>query len=708
MSKTIRAIGLLLACAAVAALALWLIRGGGGGARLGAPPADSNVLLITVDTLRADRVGAYGYSKAGTPNMDGLAARGVLFENTVTPVPLTLPSHASIMSGLYPPSHGVRNNGLYSLPGNVPTLAALLKERGFRTSAFVSAFVLDARFGLDQGFDHYSDEVNEALPGSWYAERNADEVLADFLDWFRGREKGRFFSWIHFWDPHMEYDPPEPYRSRFDDPYDGEIAFVDSAIGRILDVLKAEGLTDRTMVILTADHGEAFGEHGELGHSIFCYEENIRVPLIMSFPGVLPAALRSQERASLVDLMPTVLDLLGFAPPGPGDGLSLLPAIRGGRLAKRDFYLESLYALEDMGAAPVVGLITGRYKFLDLPRAELYDTEKDPFERENLIARDPARAEDMKEALSRQAEALASADRSSRRTVTNEEWSKLASLGYLSNARPSAKAEDLPDPKDVVGSAAEIVRGKRATADGRVGEATRCFERAIALHPQNLTAYLLLSELHNRIGAKEEAVAVLLKGMDVNPRDHRLRYRLGLLHIQQGDLERGLAELLTVERAGDYPDPARLYEAIGIAYQNLGREEDALANYRKFIEIDGDDRGMGRTRAGLLLLKIGHPEEALRLLEGIDPAKIDEVRTAHTLAVTFARLGRFERAEAFFRKSMDFSGFPANVLYNFALMKNESGQRAAALSLMKDFLARASADNPLRPEAARLAEEWAR
>ena len=420
------------------------------------PRPDANLLLITIDTLRADRVGVYGHKPAETPHLDRLARDGVLVERAMTPVPLTLPAHASIMTGTYPLEHGVRNNGNYFLPEGIPTLAGILKERGYVTAAFVAAFVLDARFGLARGFDHYSDRVNEALPGSWYAERNADEVLEDFKPWFARHGTDKFFAWIHFWDPHMEYDPPEPYRSRFADPYDGEVAYVDAAVGKILDLLKTAGIEDRTLVVVTSDHGEAFGEHGELGHSIFCYEENIRIPLILNLPGHLPPGKRTEGPASLVDVKPTVLELLGIEIPGHIQGISLIPEIGGRKPGPRDFYLESYYPMEDMGAAPVVGIVSGRYKFLDLPRPELYDLQADPAEMNNRVEKEPSRSRDMKAGLDRLIGTFGSADRASTRTVSDEEWSRLASLGYLSAARRGEPRADRPDPKDVVKSAVEI------------------------------------------------------------------------------------------------------------------------------------------------------------------------------------------------------------------------------------------------------------
>ena len=295
----------------ILAASLVLFSGCGGREGNVTPNPRSNVLLITMDTTRADRLGSSGYPAASTPNLDSLAGSGVSFADAYSPVPLTLPAHCTILSGLYPLAHKVRNNGNYSLPGQVTTLAEMLGRRGYQTSAFVSSFVLDSRFGLGRGFSVYDDDFASGGAKTYRSERNADAVLAAFSRWLAGRAQGRFFSWVHFFDPHAPYDPPEPYRQRFAGSlYDGEIAFMDHAIGGIMALLKEKGLLADTLVVVAGDHGEAFGEHGEFGHQVFCYGENLRVPLIFNAPGHLPKNLRLRQAACLTDILPTILDFL--------------------------------------------------------------------------------------------------------------------------------------------------------------------------------------------------------------------------------------------------------------------------------------------------------------------------------------------------------------------------------------------------------------
>ncbi len=384
---------LILAVALLVVLAaLWVWRRRTGPvAEAGTPVPEGpvNVLLITLDTTRADRLGAYGCAQARTPAMDALAAAGVRFARAQSPVPLTLPAHASIMTGAYPTFHGLRNNGSYFLPPQAETLAEILKSRGYRTAAFVSSFVLDSRFGLDQGFDIYSDRM-ETGGGmkDLQSERPAGEVFADFDVWLTSAGGGApFFCWLHFYDPHLPYSPPEPFKSDAAlPPYDGEIANVDLNVGRAVERLRGLGLYDNTLIIVAGDHGEAFGEHGESGHGIFCYQETLAVPLLMRLPGKRPRSAVIDDMVDLVDILPTTLDAVGAQAPPYVQGISLLPLISGKRGPEREFYFESLYAQEDMGGAPLTGLLAGGWKFIDLPRAECYDLEADPGEKNNLLS----------------------------------------------------------------------------------------------------------------------------------------------------------------------------------------------------------------------------------------------------------------------------------------------------------------------------------
>jgi arylsulfatase A-like enzyme len=346
--------------------------------------AEVNVLLVTIDTLRPDRLSCYSPKYLRTQRIDSLAARGILFERAFAHDPITLASHANILLGLTPPTHGVSENSKSVVPDEFLSLAELLKAQGYATGAFVSSFSLDSRFGLDQGFDVYDDAYpSKPAPGLPISERPAEKTLAVARAWLEA-QKGKWFCWVHLWDPHAPYEPPGPYAAQYkDDPYSGEVAYVDAELGQLFQWLEAHGGLDRTLVVLTADHGESLGEHGEMFHSYFAYNSTIWVPLIIAGPGVARAA-RIKDYVSHVDIFPTVCDVLGLKIPAGLQGASLLPFFKGRTRKARPIYFESLDAHLNRGWAPLRGLIRDGKKYIDSPIPELYDLEKDFDEKANI------------------------------------------------------------------------------------------------------------------------------------------------------------------------------------------------------------------------------------------------------------------------------------------------------------------------------------
>lgn len=363
------------------------------GCRQGAPPVPS-VLLITVDTLRADRLGCYGYTRAQTPAIDGLAAAGVRFEEVSAAAPLTLPSHATLLTGLYPPAHGVRDNGAYRLPGKVPTLAAILRARGYRTAAFVAAYVLAARFGLERGFEVYDDNFGppRGPRGLSFIERRAAEVVSPAIGWLRQlAPRERFFLWVHLYDPHAPREPPPAFAGRFADPYDGEVAYADAEIGRLLAAVEQLDRETDTLVVLTADHGEGLGQHQLIGHVDQLYDTLLRVPLIVVDPF---RGRRAPERVTslvrLVDLAPTLLELCGLEPIAGIEGRSLTPLLRGGGApaGAPDYTLAATFAPE--AVEDLYAIRDARWKLIFAPArdaCELYDLAADSTERTDLFRR---------------------------------------------------------------------------------------------------------------------------------------------------------------------------------------------------------------------------------------------------------------------------------------------------------------------------------
>ncbi|HEX9188283.1 MAG TPA: sulfatase, partial [Vicinamibacteria bacterium] len=347
-----------------------------------------NVVLVTIDTLRADRVGAYGHAGGETPTIDRLALEGVLALDAVVQVPQTRPSHASIFTGRYPYEHGIRDNYSRPLPPGTPTMAAILRQRGWDTGAFIGAYPVSRPSGLDQGFAAYDDPfaAGDDTTRQARTERRAKEVVDRALEWLEKPRPGPFFAWVHLFDPHAPYEAPEPFRKRHAaSPYDGEVAYADAQLSRIVGWLDARGLRGRTLLVVTSDHGEGLGDHGEEEHMLFVYDSTLRVPLVFSWPGRLPAGARVRGQFRSVDLLATILDLASVPAP-PTSGTSRKAALReGGRIPANESYAESLYAQLHFGFAPLRALRGDGWKLIDVPRPELYRISEDPGEMRNLV-----------------------------------------------------------------------------------------------------------------------------------------------------------------------------------------------------------------------------------------------------------------------------------------------------------------------------------
>ena len=403
------------------------------GHRAPAGETPRGVVLITLDTTRADRLTPYGLTDVSMPGVERLAREGVQFHHAVSVAPLTLPAHTSVMTGLLPPRHGVRDNVDRPLASSHRTLAEVLHERGFRTAAFVGSTVLGADRGLSRGFEHYGDVPPNDRVGPDGRQRRADEVVGEAVQWFDGVGDARFFVWIHLYDPHKPYDPPASLRARLIDPYIGEIAFADAQISRLLDALDARRLLDRALVIVTADHGESLGEHGEPDHGRFVYESVLRVPLIVRGPALRPGRVNGIVR--LVDIMPTVLDVFGFEVPQT-DGVSLRGALHGaGAPPDLEAYAESLYP-QRLGGSPVRSLRAGLFKVIDGSCPELYDLARDPFEEHNLYLEQRTLADELRLRLTKidAGGAPAGSTGGLQTDGSTELQERLAALGYVGSA----------------------------------------------------------------------------------------------------------------------------------------------------------------------------------------------------------------------------------------------------------------------------------
>ncbi len=550
-------IGSLPAAAAVIVLALFFLTGD--------EPEKKNVLLITLDTVRADRLSCYGANGITTPAIDRIAGMGVLFEQAVAPAPLTLPSHATVLTGLYPQSHGVRDNHSFRLSNRAVTLTEILRNNGYRTAAVVGSFILDSSFGLAQGFEYYDDEmVSSRVAGGLQrlTPRPASDVTSSSLSWLSRVSGEPFFLWVHYYDPHHPYEPPPPYADLYrEDPYNGEIAFVDENVGRILQVLEAEKLLEETFIVVAGDHGEGLGDHGEKTHSVFVYEPMIRVPFIISRPRSLPAGVRIEEPVSLADIFPTILDLLDLDYEADLDGMSLVPLLRDGEKRDRFLYSESMFSSLTYGWSELSSLRGPRWKYIRSATPELYDLSRDPAEENNLAEARPDVLERFEARLDSLLEESPSGESfSDRRSSTPEERERLAALGYVTGSPGREEGTRPRDPKDMIRYHLLIDRGNKATDHARYDEAFDAFSEVLSL------------------ASKEERDPSMdeLLGMVHN--------RLGFIAINQDDTTEALVQF---GKAAEYdPDLLDVHFNLGNLYLMTQQFRQAAASFERAIEID--------------------------------------------------------------------------------------------------------------------------
>jgi arylsulfatase A-like enzyme len=480
-------------------------------------PTGPSVLLVTVDTLRADRVGAYGAGDARTPTLDKLARQGVRFQTAIAVTPITLPSHASILTGLYPPRHGVRHNGIYRLEAGIETLAERLRAAGYSTAAVVGAYVLARRFGLDQGFDLYDDRMSSkrALAGG-YLERTAGAVTDRALQWLDATSRP-FFLWVHYYDPHAEYAPPPPFAARFPDrPYQGEIAYVDSELGRLIDALRASGRLEDTLVVVTSDHGESLGEHGEAFHSYTLYDATLAVPLILRGPGI-PAGRAVGGVVSGVDVAPTVLALLGVAALREADGrdLSLLWQT-GADPPSGAAYAETLATEIDHGWSPLFAIRSPRHHYVRAPRPELYAVRDDPSELRNLLEGASEPASPVATDLARRIDAVLERERRREPEALDAKTrERLAALGYAIPAQPAPRTG--LDPKDGLSWMSHYDEAHRAVEAHQLERARKLLEEMLEAVPSSALAHSFLARVHVLEGRPDRALGPAAEAVRLRP-----------------------------------------------------------------------------------------------------------------------------------------------------------------------------------------------
>ncbi|MCZ6699294.1 MAG: sulfatase-like hydrolase/transferase [Planctomycetota bacterium] len=567
-----------------------------------------NLLIVTFDTTRADRIGCYGNAEIKTPNIDRLAHEGVIFSRVTAPAPITLPSHATIMTGLYPVHHGARANSRFRLADRNETLAEVLESNGFRTAAAVSSFILDSRFGIDQGFDEYDDKM-EGLPDKGalaVPDRPADETNEIALEWLRKHAGDRFFLWTHFYDPHHPWHPPEPFASEYKLPYDAEIAFADSQLGELLDLLDELGLTENTLVVFAGDHGEGLGQHDEVTHAFLIYESTIQVPLIIRCGSRLGGRTHIARPVGLVDIMPTVLSLLGIDAPVKMDGVDLTqpPKADG-----RPLFMESTQALADHGWSSLLGVMEGTTKYIYGPIEELYDLSKDPFEQDDLAARQPDRVAAMKAHLVEfYGDDLTAAGMvQPTEELTAEELAKLRSLGYAGGTGEIPDLVDRPHPKTMMKLLARAYQSRGIEREQGADAAIAYLEELVQEHPDFTVGLERLGVLYARNDKPDQAEEAFAQSLNARP---------------------------------DRVQPVFLLAGLN---KNRGKTSEAIELYRQVARRSPQDFGALRALAEMLLERGEYGEAAEYLIRAL-PVRPRSEDVPDLLVTALSATGRAEEA----------------------------------------------------------------
>lgn len=609
----------LIAVAAIAVviLGIWLFSGGGR--------ERPSLLLITLDTTRADRLGCYGYGDGLTPALDRLASEGVLFEQAFTEVPTTLPSHATIMTGLHPPEHGLRVNGTHTLDIALPTLAEILRDEGYRTAAFIASATLDSQNGLDRGFESYQDDMTGSYPHDesepLTAYRPGDVVTDLALEWLEKEDEDRpFFCWVHLFDPHNPYFEHEALsgtRFQGEKSYDAEVAFMDMQVARLVDHLESGGMRESVLVVAAGDHGEGLVGDRERGHGFMLYEPTMRVPLIFSQPGRVPEGRRVEAMVSLVDLHSTVLELLGFDDVEQRSGRSLAQAVRGEHIEPLSCYGETDLPLTSFGWSPLRSLTTPRWKYIRSPRRHLYDRAADPLESENLFASRPEVAEELEREL-RDIEESMALHAAAEVDLTAEEIQRLASLGYVAGPSGSMDRDysTLRDVEEMVPVLRLLQRASELGRERRQEELVDLFREILEMSPESAVFRKKLATALLKAGRIGEGMAELGEYIEQVPGDADALFIMGVAHARKNEpLPAARFFLRAIEaqpdHAGAHDAMASMLQAhkdpIGASrHQNLehGLHPNAVAHY---------DLGVILTGRGMLREAVAEYEKALEL-----------------------------------------------------------------------------------------------
>lgn len=624
-------------------------------------PRDANVVLITLDTTRADHLSCNGdpraYRGPKTPHLDALAARGVRFTQATAQVPLTLPSHACIMTGTYPVVHGLRDMGGFSLARNHATIASVVHQAGFKTAAFVGSVVLSKRMGFANGFDVYDDDMGSQkeageLPGI-FPERRAGVVTDRALDWLRQNASRKFFLWVHYYDPHSPYDPPQPYKRLYSkDLYSGEIAYMDEQVSRLLDGIEQLGLSGRTLIVAIGDHGEGLGEHGELTHGIFLYETTLRVPFIIAGPGV-PVLKVIDAQVRSIDVMPTVLAFLNLPASSEVQGVSLWPLIEQGRKVRSEYaYLETIYPRTRMGWSELRGMRAENLKLIVAPHPEFYDLERDPKEARNLIGRYPAEADRLQKQIWAVAGEELGKGKLTASPVDSETRQELESLGYASAGTPLEiqLGTNAPDPKDHLDLLRLVEEAEFGLSKGEYARVAELMRQGLKRDPSNPLMHIYLAAAFNRMGEFQREVTVYQDALKRKIETDQIYSRLGKAYLRLGQLDKAIEALGRATSMN--PLDVDGLNNLGAAYYRRGRTDEAERAFRAAL-TENDRDGAAYDGLGLVAVRRGDGQTARRNFEKaleVDPAQVDALLN---LGMLFDVTGDKEQAVHYFKEFLE-------------------------------------------------------
>lgn len=675
-----------------------------------------SVLLITIDTLRADHLGCYGYKRVETPVIDGLAARGVRFANAYTQVPITLPSHAVILTGTYPMFNGVRDFTSRGLPPEIPTLAEMFRRSGYQTAAFVSSYALNSQWGLNRGFDVYDDHLDLDLRRTrdlFLVQRRGDRTVDRLLAWLDQHGSAPFFVWLHLYDAHSPYRPPEPYLSRYaQHPYDGAIAFDDAQVGRVVARLRQQGLFERTAVLLLSDHGESLGEHGEDEHGFFIYNATLHVPLILKLPGTgygvrdtgggrpdtgngkrdtnQPALRVVNQPVGAVDVAPTIAALCGIAPAEARgfEGRSLLPLLSAPESDNAAVYAESYYPRDPFGWHELRGIVNSRFAYIDAPRPELYDLQRDPGQLHNLAGANSSVATTLHARLEELERRYAGRVPSASAQPDSETVERLRSLGYVS-LQSSAGAQNDPnraDPKDKIQTLRRTLQGSDLRRAGKYAEADELwasiessdpalyvapfergenftawnkprlalpeFGKALALDPTFDQALVGLGRAHFMLGQDPQAADSLKLALHINPRNFLARLALAKVYWRQNLLARAEPELAQV--ASEHPDFPEGQADYGIVLATLGKYREAMEHFQQALAAEYSDPQL-YNYLGTCYDQLGDPQKAHAAYQQAVTLNPEYAAAYLNLALLTRKQNQPEEARKYFEKTCQLS-----------------------------------------------------